>query len=166
MLPHQPAGSSAWASHGMVLSDTMETLPSELDTASASRYIVASRDKLSVTYVGRGNHAHDVGAIRADRPCPTRCAVYYFEATVIDAGEQGALCIGLAESSFPLTRQPGWEPRSYGYHADDGRKYHDSERGEVCGPSWGEGDVVGCGVDNASRSIFWTRNGADGFQSE
>ena len=59
-----------------------------------------SRFQPGASYVGRGNHALDVGGARADAPCPVRCAVYYFEATVLDAGERGELSIGLAEASF------------------------------------------------------------------
>lgn len=158
-LPYQPAGRSAWAFPGMVCEDADEPLPSELDTASQSRYALSSRDKLSACYVGNGHHSHDVGALCANRPCPTKCVVYYFEATVVDTGERGALSIGLAQPSFQRTRHPGWEPHSYGYHASDGRKYHDSERGESYGPTWGQGETVGCGFEAASRAIFWTRNG-------
>ena len=158
-LAYQPSGSSRSWSHGMCREDARQPLPSELDTVSHPRYIIAARDKRSVRYIGKGNHGYDVGAIRTDRPCPARCALYYFEATVLDAGERGALCIGLAGESFSLHRQPGWEPDSFGYHAEDGRKYTDSERGEVYGPAWGAGDVVGCGLVNATRSIFFTRNG-------
>lgn len=78
---------------------------------------------------------------------------------VVDAGERNALTVGLCQSSFPMTRQPGWEPHSYGYHASDGCKYNDSERGEPYGPGWGKDDVIGCGIENGMRSIFWTKNG-------
>ena len=120
----------------------------------------ASKDKLEVRYVGKGNHSHDVGAIRADRPCPQRRVLYYFEVTVLDAGLRGSIAVGLADSTLQLCRQPGWEPNSYGYHGADGRKYTDSERGESYGPAFTTGDVVGCGVLCLSRrQVFFTKNG-------
>eukprot|EP00967_Tisochrysis_lutea_P149610 scaffold287950_cov33-Tisochrysis_lutea.AAC.2 len=159
-LPHQPAGRSRSHFHAILLFDSAaEPLPSQLDTVSQSRYTLASQAKLDAVYAGKGNHSHDVGTIRADQPCPTQCAVYYFEVAVVDAGERNALTVGLCQSSFPMTRQPGWEPHSYGYHASDGCKYNDSERGEPYGPGWGKDDVIGCGIENGMRSIFWTKNG-------
>lgn len=124
--------------------DLKEPLPTELNTSSHPRYLAANKDKLTIRYVGKGNHTHDVGAIRANRPCPHRRLLYYYEITVVDAGSRGSIAIGLADGSFELNRQPGWEPNSYAYHGEDGRKYSESERGEAYGPSFAAGDVVGC----------------------
>jgi hypothetical protein len=33
-------------------------------------YAVVSRDRLSARYVGKGNHAQDVGTVKANRPLP------------------------------------------------------------------------------------------------
>ena len=66
---------------------------------------------------------------------------------------------GLADGAFLLNRQPGWEPNSYAYFGEDGRKYHDSERGEVYGPGFVQDDVIGCGLLCAEREIFFTKNG-------
>lgn len=110
-------------------------------------------------YKCKGNHSHDVGAVRTNWPCPPRCLLYYFEATVVNVGVRGSIAIGLAEAAFPLNRQPGWEPNSYAYHGEDGRRYHDSERGENYGPSFVSGDVIGCGFLVSKAEIFFTRNG-------
>lgn len=59
--------------------DLSEPLPTELNTASHPRFLVANKDKLTIRYVGKGNHTHDVGAIRANRRCPHRRLLYYFE---------------------------------------------------------------------------------------
>ena len=133
-LPHQPLRSFTY--YETVERDEPEPLPSELNTVSKHHALQASKDKLEVRYVGKGNHSHDVGAIRADRPCPQRRVLYYFEVTVLDAGLRGSIAVGLADSTLQLCRQPGWEPNSYGYHGADGRKYTDSERGESYGPAF------------------------------
>jgi len=112
-----------------------------------------------VRYTGRGNHSHDVGAVRTDWPCPRRCHVYYYEVTIEDSGNRGSIAVGLADATFQLHRQPGWEPNSYAYGGHDGRRYSDSERGEPFGPSFGAGDIVGCGLLQATREIFFTKNG-------
>ena len=85
--------------------------------------------------------------------------MYYFEVTIVDGGSRGSIAIGLADGSFALNRQPGWEPNSYGYHGYDGRRYADSERGEHFAPRFGTGDVVGCGLLAARREVFFTKNG-------
>ena len=141
-LPHQPAGKSSSSWHGLVeADDPTEPLPLELNTIDAPRCLGVAKDKRSVKYLGKGNHSLDCGACRTEWPCPRRSLVYYFEVTVVDAGLRGSVAIGVADGSFPLNRQPGWEPNSYAYHGHDGRRYSDSERGEPYGPRFGSGDV-------------------------
>ena len=75
----QPAGRSRGVWYGMVEEDDAGSqLPSELNTVQLGKASVG-KDKLTVRYVGRGNHSQDVGAVRTDWPCPQRCLVYYFE---------------------------------------------------------------------------------------
>jgi hypothetical protein len=71
------------------------------------------------------------------------------------------VAIGLATEDFSLhTRMPGWDHLSYGYHGDDGGLFH--AKGTMirpCGPKYGVGDTVGCGIDYVKRGIFFTYNG-------
>ncbi|ELR15943.1 SPRY domain containing protein [Acanthamoeba castellanii str. Neff] len=53
----------------------------------------------------------------------------------------------------------GLSVRSYGYHADDGRVFAQSGIGRKWGPTFTTGDVIGCGVNFLSRSLFFTKNG-------
>lgn len=76
------------------------------------------------------------------------------------------VAIGIATRSFPLhARMPGWDTHSYGYHGDDGGLYHGSGlMVRTCGPSFGQGDTVGCGIEYGScwdeePTVFFTRNG-------
>ena len=85
--------------------------------------------------------------------------MYYYEVTVLDAGDRGVIAVGFADFHFRLSRQPGWEPNSYGYHADDGNKFHNSGKGEDYGPSFVQGDTVGAGIHLENREIFFTKNG-------
>ncbi len=68
------------------------------------------RDKLEVVYVGEGRHQNDVGAIQASRPILLDQDVFYFEVTVLDAGDSGRIGVGLTQRDFKLSRQPGCAP--------------------------------------------------------
>ncbi|KAJ1626460.1 hypothetical protein T492DRAFT_878427 [Pavlovales sp. CCMP2436] len=111
-----------------------EALPTELNPINRSRHLELAKDKLTIRYVGQGSHAHDIGAIQANRPVPRTVFVYYYECTVVNAGTRGSFALGLAERSFDLARKPGWDPNSFGYHAEDGRKFAHNDRGESVPP--------------------------------
>ena len=110
-------------------------------------------------YVGKGSHHNDVGAVQSDCPVPLNLEAYYFEFTVVDGGDRGCIVLGFSDAGFKLSRQPGWEPNSYGYHGDDGRKYHSSGGGEEYAPPYGAGDTVGAGYHLGKQEIFFTKNG-------
>eukprot|EP00898_Chlorokybus_atmophyticus_P007569 jgi/Chlat1/7813/Chrsp66S07270 len=136
--------------------------PTELNTLNFGKFLEVDKDKLSCRYRGPdipNHHGNDVGAIQANRPVPTRRMVYYFELTVVDAGERGCIAIGFTDSTFNFKRQPGWEANGYGYHGDDGRKYHASGKGEAYGPTFTTGDTVGAGLHLQNHEIFFTKNG-------
>jgi len=104
----------------------------------------------------------------------TPCLAAYFEVTIMEHPQYSVspgntdhdqrrecVAIGLSTESFSLQgKMPGWDHASYGYHSDDGSMFHGRgippRRGR---PSYGPGDVVGCGLHYASRRIFFTKNG-------
>ena len=49
-----------------------------------------------------------------------------------------------------------WESNSYGYHGDDGHKFHASGKGEEYGPAYGTGDVIGAGIHLGRKEMFFT----------
>lgn len=97
------------------------SLPDTLNTSNHGHGLVFE-GYLSVRYTTDGRGTNDVGSVQANRPAPCNRLIYYYEVQVVDRGEHGRLGIGFAEKSFRLTRQPGWEANSYGYHGDDGHK--------------------------------------------
>jgi hypothetical protein len=99
--------------------------------------------------------------------------ISYFEVSILSEGPDldhhqtpgpdvsDCVAIGLSTKGFRcLSRMPGWDDYSYGYHGDDGGIFHAS--GDMLkrfGPSFGKGDTVGCGVDYRNGGIFYTLNG-------
>ncbi|CEP11470.1 hypothetical protein [Parasitella parasitica] len=67
--------------------------------------------------------------------------------------------IGFCGASNKLERLPGWDPDSWGYHGDDGHSFAGSGTGKTYGPCFTTGDVIGCGVNFADNSAFYTKNG-------
>ena len=88
----------------------------------------------------------------------------YFEIKILSEGEAGVLGIGLGPSCYNLTRMPGWNIGSIGYHADDGKIYHSPPCGRKFGADCHLHDTMGCGVDYSSQehghvTVWFTRNG-------
>eukprot|EP00012_Vannella_robusta_P000203 CAMPEP_0206183786 /NCGR_PEP_ID=MMETSP0166-20121206/841_1 /ASSEMBLY_ACC=CAM_ASM_000260 /TAXON_ID=95228 /ORGANISM="Vannella robusta, Strain DIVA3 518/3/11/1/6" /LENGTH=224 /DNA_ID=CAMNT_0053598699 /DNA_START=357 /DNA_END=1031 /DNA_ORIENTATION=+ len=86
---------------------------------------------------------------------------FYFEVIVLNAGEASAVAVGLiGEARQYLETMPGWYS-GIGYHSDDGYLYKASEKGVgyPYGPIFQTGDVIGCGYDVSSDSLFFVKNG-------
>ena len=95
---------------------------------------------------------------------PMLSKLNYFEIQILNEGELGALGIGLGPSSYDLSRMPGWDIGSIGYHADDGSIIHSPPSGRRLGAGCHVIDVMGCGVDYSSQehghvTVWFTRNG-------
>jgi len=78
---------------------------------------------------------------------------------VLNKGRDGYIGIGLCHKTVPLSRLPGWEMGSWGYHGDDGHSFACSGQGKAYGPTFTTGDVVGCCCDYVKNEVFFTKNG-------
>ncbi|GLC42436.1 hypothetical protein PLESTF_000812400 [Pleodorina starrii] len=116
-------------------------------------------DGTRVRYVGPGDDDSQAATIRANYPLPADCPLYYFEVKVLNKGQAGFIGIGFCTDEVLLTRLPGWDPHSYGYHGDDGHAFSGSGTGRPYGPSFTTGDVVGALYDKAERTISYYKNG-------
>lgn len=55
---------------------------------------------------------------------------------------------------------PGWDKISWGYHGDNGEKYHDDGWGfEYTDKRYGKGDTIGCFFDIAKKELSYYKNG-------
>lgn len=67
--------------------------------------------------------------------------------------------IGFSSKSVSLSRAPGWEPESWGFHGDDGHIFASQNVGKHYGEPFSSGDTIGCGVNFGTGSAFFTKNG-------
>lgn len=111
-------------------------------------------------FVGVGS---SVGVVKILEPVSPM--LNYFEIQIVDKGRDTALGLGLGEYRYPLDRMPGWNSNAIGYHADDGRLFHQNGYGKAFGPLCTTGDRMGCGVDFDTDmgincvNVFFTKNG-------
>lgn len=58
-----------------------------------------------------------------------------------------------------MSRLPGWEEQSWGYHGDDGHTFCSTGTGRRYGPQFTTGDTIGIGVDYTLGKAFFVKNG-------
>lgn len=117
--------------------------PSSWDTtrrSTALRYLQVS--DLKVKYMGPGSDDRDAASIRANNPIPKSIPLYYWEVRILSRGRDGFIGVGLSALDVKLDRLPGWEPRSYGYHGDDGNIFNGRGYGQKYGPTFTTGGLL------------------------
>eukprot|EP00172_Hildenbrandia_rubra_P001386 Plantae.Rhodophyta-Hildenbrandia_rubra.ctg19277.p1 GENE.Plantae.Rhodophyta-Hildenbrandia_rubra.ctg19277~~Plantae.Rhodophyta-Hildenbrandia_rubra.ctg19277.p1 ORF type:complete len:486 (+),score=103.47 Plantae.Rhodophyta-Hildenbrandia_rubra.ctg19277:93-1460(+) len=135
--------------------------PSAFSPEDKSKHVKLSNSNLRVSYCGPRESDKAAAAARANYHIPREgISAYYFEVTVVDAGMNGYIGVGMTGAGVNLDRLPGWEPNSYGYHGDDGNVFESrGERGKRYGPKFTTGDTVGMCWDFVRENVFFTKNG-------
>ena len=123
-------------------------------------YFLIFQNFLRVSYKGPGKNNHkDASSVRATHCVPASCGLYYYEVKIVSKGRDGYMGIGLSCQMWGINRLPGWDKGSYGYHGDDGNAFCGSGQGQIYGPTFTTGDVIGCGLNLIEGSCFYTKNG-------
>ncbi|KAF9456815.1 hypothetical protein BDZ94DRAFT_1285571 [Collybia nuda] len=136
--------------------DQVLKLPTRWSEQFRHSLLSVSDDGRDLTYHGTScSGDRDAAAARTINPIPAACGVYYYEVTILSKGQKG-----FAGRDVKLSRLPGWEPNSWGYHGDDGFSFSAERAGTPYGPTFGTGDVIGCGIDFTTHKAFFTKNGS------
>uniref|UniRef100_A0A183BIG0 B30.2/SPRY domain-containing protein n=1 Tax=Globodera pallida TaxID=36090 RepID=A0A183BIG0_GLOPA len=137
------------------------TLQNRWDSAASHEKLALSEPAgLTVQHNGKRGEWHSVFA---ERPIPKgKSGTFYYEVT-ISGKRMSAFTIGLATKQMPLDNRVGENKGTYAYaswgivlvEGANAPTYETDEEIEA----FGDGDVIGCGVNLANRQIFFTKNG-------
>jgi len=139
--------------------DDLQPLPSKWSDTDKCGGLEVLADGFEIKFQGVSKAPDDAAAARTDHAMPKECGIYYYEVTILSKGKEGLIGIGFSGTKPNLSRLPGWESESWGYHGDDGFSFACSASGKPYGPKFSSLDVIGCGVDFRKGTAFFTKNG-------
>ncbi|KAF9263120.1 SPRY-domain-containing protein [Marasmius fiardii PR-910] len=162
--PPREIPTASTSSTSAISSDQVLKLPTRWSVQFRHHILSLSEDGRELTYQGTGSTDRDreaAAAARTIQHIPPACGIYYYEVEIRSKGQKAHISIGFAGSDVRTSRLPGWEPNSWGYHGDDGCSFAAEKNGTKYGPTFGVGDVIGCGVDFTTNRAFYTKNGVN-----
>ena len=110
-----------------------------------------------IVYCGRGK----VGMVRADRPI-TKKGQFYFEVLIVNSGKNQAIGVGICTKASQVTKFPGWDEFSFGYHGDDGGIFCESGTATFkTEEKFESGDEIGVLLDFNTATLTFSKNKND-----
>ncbi|KAH3678553.1 hypothetical protein WICMUC_001362 [Wickerhamomyces mucosus] len=106
------------------------------------------------SYVTKSNHEISINT-----------GLFYYEIEILSVTNNNKrgncdISIGFIKSSISnINKFPGLEIGSYGFNGIDGSIHANNSINKNFNRKFGLGDIIGCGVNFASKSIFYTKNG-------
>ncbi|RPD59333.1 SPRY-domain-containing protein [Lentinus tigrinus ALCF2SS1-7] len=140
--------------------NTVLMLPTRWSEQDRLPSLSVSQDGKELTFTGPpcvGDR--ESSAARTNHAIPPACGIYYYEVEILHKCPKGPISVGFSGPEVRLSRLPGWEKNSWGYHADDGWAFPGHKDGSPYGPTFDTGDVIGCGIDFSQNRVFYTKNG-------
>ncbi|KAJ1328526.1 hypothetical protein BSLG_010258 [Batrachochytrium salamandrivorans] len=134
-------------------------LPTSWNPKDKGSILDLSGNNMRVSYQGTGKSDTDAASVRANSHIPSQTGIYYYEITITSKGRDGYIGIGFCTATFSLSRLPGWDDLSWGYHGDDGNIFSGAGSGKTYGPTYTTGDVVGCCINFVDMTASFTKNG-------
>ncbi|ORX46936.1 hypothetical protein BCR36DRAFT_413878 [Piromyces finnis] len=135
-------------------------IPHCINPIEKSHIIKLSEDLLCATHLNPGQ---EIGSVISNCHIPLNQDIYYYEVKIISekkgSQEIGIGFCGFLDNTSKTDIMPGWKINSWGYHGDNGNSYNEKGFGTEYGPTYGGGDIIGCGYSAINKSIFFTKNG-------
>lgn len=142
--------------------EQLQPLPSRWSEQDKYPGLDIMNEGQDLKYSGSSSKAEiEAASVRADQAMPLACGIYYFEVEIKQKSRDTAIAVGFSTGEASLERLPGWETHSWGYHGDDGKMFFGDHAGRNYGQTFGQGDVIGCGINFNSCHAFFTKNGLD-----
>lgn len=170
--PSRSASSTNLASHKMVPShrgmtyEVIEARPPELDADSPPLPTRWTDGQLKIHSDGVGlgwppgsSSSDTYLSAQTDHHMPHECGIYYYEVRIEQSSRSVQVAVGVSGPKHDLRKLPGWETHSWAWHGDDGHKYSNANVGANYNKPCSKGDIIGCGVNFWTRTIFFTKNG-------
>ncbi|KAJ3317492.1 Ran-binding protein 9 [Boothiomyces sp. JEL0866] len=120
--------------------DAPVVLPTCFSLKTKNQYVDLEPGNLQMIYTGSGKTESDAGVVLGNVPIPS-IGIYYYEVYIVSKGRDGYISVGLSSHNKTSTKLPGVEDGTFGYFAQDGKKYN--VKNSSYGPTYTTGDVIG-----------------------